>query len=359
MKICFIGDMHWGARRDSITFQEYFNTFYEDVFFPYLIKNKIKKVIQFGDMFDNRKSTNTRTLRMIKDNLIDKLAELDIEMWIICGNHDLFHKYIMQPNSLREHLNHYDHIHVIDSPTTVKFGKCAIDLIPWVCPENQEEIFNFIKNTKSKISCGHFELSGFSMYRGIINQHGESSKFLKKYDNVYSGHYHTKSCGDNITYLGTPYELTWADCGDDKGFYEFDTLKMTTTFIQNPYKLHHKIMYNDITELVNIKQFDYANYKNSFIRIIIESRTNIPHFENFMESLWKNSTPLDISITDTSVAYRDIDIESIETQDPLTALITTIDNDQINTAGLNVREIKKMAADIYNLALVNVHEGNS
>ena len=111
--------------------------------------------------------------------------------------------------------------------------------------------------------------------------------------------------------------------------------------------------------MVNIKQFDYDNYKNSYIRVIIESRSNIPHFENFMEALWTNSIPLDVSITDTSVAYRDVDIESIETQDPLTALITTIDNDVTYTKGLNVREIKKLAGDIYNEALVTIHEGNS
>ena len=44
MKIAIITDTHFGARNDSVQFDEYFYQFYEGQFFPYLQKNNIKTV---------------------------------------------------------------------------------------------------------------------------------------------------------------------------------------------------------------------------------------------------------------------------------------------------------------------------
>jgi len=356
-KVLFLGDTHFGARRDSLAFQDHFTKFYTHQLLPYIKDNNIKYIIQFGDFFDNRKSTNTRTLRYLKDIFIDPLAELGCEMFILCGNHDLFHKNIMQPNNIRENLNHYKHLHIIDEITTVKLGKTSIDLVPWICEENEQNIVDYINESKSDICCGHFELSGFNMHRGMINEHGKPSNFLNKYHAVYSGHYHTSSDGENIKYLGTPYEITWNDCGDLKGFYIFDTNSQTTEFQQNPYKMHHKIIYSDKNEPFDLDGFDYNFHKEAFIKIIVDVKHDIPAFERFVEKLWKNSEPLDITITDITLAYRDVDIESIETQDPLTALINTIDNDKANTVNMDVNSIKKLAEEIHSEALLMVYEG--
>ena len=54
MKLCILGDTHFGARGDSLDFHNYFKKFYDDVFFPYLVENKINVVVQMGDLFDRR-----------------------------------------------------------------------------------------------------------------------------------------------------------------------------------------------------------------------------------------------------------------------------------------------------------------
>ena len=45
MKIAIIGDTHFGVRSDSPAFAEYQYKFLDDVFFPYLEKNKIDTLI--------------------------------------------------------------------------------------------------------------------------------------------------------------------------------------------------------------------------------------------------------------------------------------------------------------------------
>ena len=58
MKLVILGDTHFGARGDSLDFHKFFQKFYDEVFFPYLLENDIKIVIQLGDLFDRRKFIN-------------------------------------------------------------------------------------------------------------------------------------------------------------------------------------------------------------------------------------------------------------------------------------------------------------
>ena len=54
MKIAIITDQHFGARKNSKLFHDYFLKFYEDVFFPTLEKEGITTIIDMGDTFDSR-----------------------------------------------------------------------------------------------------------------------------------------------------------------------------------------------------------------------------------------------------------------------------------------------------------------
>ncbi|MFZ9688096.1 MAG: endonuclease, partial [Chitinophagaceae bacterium] len=58
MKICVLGDCHFGMRNDSLEFHKYIEKFYENSFFPYLKENGITTVVQLGDLFDRRKFIN-------------------------------------------------------------------------------------------------------------------------------------------------------------------------------------------------------------------------------------------------------------------------------------------------------------
>ena len=58
MKIALLGDVHVGARNDNLAIHDYFEKFYNEVFFPYLLEHKIDTIVQFGDLFDRRKYIN-------------------------------------------------------------------------------------------------------------------------------------------------------------------------------------------------------------------------------------------------------------------------------------------------------------
>ena len=71
MKLCILGDTHFGARGDSLDFHKYFQKFYDDVFFPYLKKNNVTTIIQMGDLFDRRKYINFNSLYLSRKYFFD------------------------------------------------------------------------------------------------------------------------------------------------------------------------------------------------------------------------------------------------------------------------------------------------
>ena len=70
MKVAIITDQHFGARKNSKLFHDYFLKFYENIFFPYLEKNGITTVIDMGDTFDSRKGIDFSRSSMGKRQLL-------------------------------------------------------------------------------------------------------------------------------------------------------------------------------------------------------------------------------------------------------------------------------------------------
>lgn len=345
MKICILGDCHMGARNDSIIFKQYFKKFYENVLFPKLKSEGITEVIQLGDFFDRRKYINFTTLDFIREVFFEPAAKQNINIVHLLGNHDVYYKNTLKINASTQLTEQYKHFHVIDKPTKLIYDNISFDIIPWICDENQQEIFDFISMSTSDILCGHLELSGYNMYPGIPAHGGLSDNIFSKYNTVFSGHYHTRSVNKNINYLGTPYEITWGDAHDKKGFAIFDTDTKTYEFIENPYCLHQKVIYDDL--LTNYDNIDLNKLHNSFIKIIVSNKNNETMFNKFIDRIWGECSPYSLQITDLSLVMNneDTQVKSIHNESPLSILLNQIVIDNDNDT------IKNIAKTIYNEAL--------
>ena len=122
------------------------------------------------------------------------------------------------------------------------------------------------------------------MYRGTESHGGISHSTFNRYDCVFSGHYHHRSTNGNITYLGTPYELTWQDYGDPKGFHVFDFEDRKLSFIQNPHTLFVKLEYNDANQ--NPIDLNPLNLQNVYIKLIVVNKTDYYKFDQFLNKLY-------------------------------------------------------------------------
>ena len=324
-KIAILGDTHFGARGDSLKFHVYMKKFYDEVFFPYLDEHKIEHLIQLGDLFDRRKFINFNTLVECKKYFFDELKKRPIKFYTLLGNHDIFWKESLAVSSTGSILGEYNFT-LIDKPSTIDIDGTTFDLIPWICKENEKEVFDFIDASKSDICAGHFEIAGFPMYRGMHSEEGLSHDMFAKYERVWSGHYHTRSKAENIEYVGTPYEMTWQDASDPKGFSIFDTSTRELEFIQNPFTIHEKIEYNDKDqEPLDPKTI---TIKDKYVKLVVVNKTDLYKFDRFVNMMYEQE-PYEVKIIEDLSEFNEgrIDAE-INLEDTLSILGNYIDSVQ-------------------------------
>jgi DNA repair exonuclease SbcCD nuclease subunit len=349
MKICVLGDTHFGARNDSPIFDKQFKNFYENIFFPYLEQHQITTVIQLGDVFDRRKYINFNTLNSVKNYFFDRLNS-EYSTYMLVGNHDTFFKNTTEVNSVDLLLSSYQNIHCIEKPQEITFDGTSIVFVPWICPENQQEVLDTIAKSKSQICCGHFEIQGFEMYKGTVIDHGLDQKLFDKFDLVMSGHYHHRSTKRNITYCGTPYELTWSDYHDPKGFHIFDTKTRELQFVCNPNVMFVKYYYDDKDKtLEDVALDDFSVYKDTIVKIIVRNKTNPYLFDIAVEKL-EQAGVCDMQIVDDHFHLNNEHDEDIvnEAEDTLTILNKYIKTMQVQT---NKQQLEQLMRKLYDEAL--------
>ena len=350
MKLCILGDTHFGARGDSLDFHKYFQKFYDEVFFPYLIENDIRVVFQMGDLFDRRKFINFNSLYLSRKYFFEKCERLGIKLHTLIGNHDVAYKNTLEVNSPSLLLNEYSNIEIYEEFDTVDFDGVSIDVVPWICDDNVDDIFNRMKESKAQICFGHFEIAGFEMDRGNVCESGIDKQSLSKYDVVLTGHFHHKSTDGNITYVGTPYEMTWADWNDPKGFHIFDTETREMNFVKNTFSMFHKITYDDgKTTFEDWKEYDFSKLKECYVKVVVLNKQNPFLFDHVIDSLYKAGVS-DLSIvedfTDVNV---DLDQDIIDqAEDTITILSKYIDN---LTLDVEPEKLKTLMRELYVEAL--------
>jgi DNA repair exonuclease SbcCD nuclease subunit len=336
LKVAIITDQHFGARNDSIAFLDFFQKFYDDTFFPALDAADINTVLILGDTFDRRKYVNFYALDRAKKMFFDKLEERGIRVHMLAGNHDTYYKNTNDVNSPDLLLREYNNIDVIDSPETIVIDGTSICMMPWICPENYQESLDEMKNTKAEICMGHFEIAGFAMHRGMESHEGLSKEIFDKFDMVFSGHYHHRSDDGHIYYLGNPYELTWQDYKDTRGFHMFDLERRELEFIPNPNTMFERVEYDDKES--DPIDLDLIDLTSKYVKLVVVNKTDYYKFDKFIQKLY-NKGCYEIKIIEDFSEFEEGQIdEEINLEDTVSVLSnyvdsieTDVDKEQIKT----------------------------
>lgn len=324
MKVAIITDQHFGARNDSIAFLDFFQKFYDNTFFPTLDASGIDTVLVLGDTFDRRKYVNFYALDRAKKMFFDKLEERGITVYMLAGNHDTYFKNTNEVNSPDLLLAEYNNIEVIDEPKTINVNGFEVCMLPWICPENYQQSLDEIKNTTSTICMGHLEIAGFAMYRGMESHEGFSAETFNKFDLVFSGHYHHRSNDRNIYYLGNPYELTWQDYNDPRGFHLFDFTTRQLDFVENPYRMFERLEYTD--KEVEPIDLDQLELKDKYIKLVVLEKTDFYKFDKFIQKLY-NKGCHEIKIVEDFSEFQEGEInEEINLEDTVSVLSNYIES---------------------------------
>jgi DNA repair exonuclease SbcCD nuclease subunit len=378
MKIALITDTHWGIRNDSPIMHNHMKKFLDEVFFPTIIREDINTIIHLGDLVDRRKYVNYVTARRLREDFLDPIDKLGIDLHIIAGNHDTYYKNTNTTNALVELIGdpkpyndvirdvkrypkthiyydsacelHLSDISKIPGPTFGDITKVKLFLLPWICDENREQTLKLINETTAPIALGHLELNGFEMHRGQINEHGDDPKIFDKFDLVLSGHYHTRSNSGNIFYLGTPAQYTWSDYGDTKGFHILDTETRELNFVPNTKQIFHKFFYDDMNKQMDeVLVFDADSYKDCYVKIVIKNKTNPYWFDLVVERLEKSGAA-DLQVVED---HFHLDLEADD--DIISEAEDTMSIVRKYVNGMNINTDKKRVENIIQNLYIEAH----
>ena len=339
MKVAIISDTHYGARKGSKLFHDYFEKFYNDVFFPTIDKEGIDTVIHMGDAFDSRKGIEFKSLKWAKRVVFDPLKERGITMHLMVGNHDAYYKNTNEINAVDLLLKEYDNVEVYSSPTEVSVGDLPILFLPWINEQNEKETNNIIKKTKCPVAMGHLELNGFVATPGHIMEHGHDARAFNKFEKVFSGHYHSRSDNGTVYYLGNPYEMFWNDVESPRGFTIFDTESLEHQSINNPHRLFYKIFYEDTDH----QTFNTSEYENKIVKVIVRKKTDTKKFEKFIDKLYTSGVA-DLKIVENFQLDESEEFEAEESEDTMSILSRYIDESETE---LNKTVIQSLIKEIY------------
>jgi DNA repair exonuclease SbcCD nuclease subunit len=320
MRVAVLTDTHWGARGDSRAFLDYFTRFHDEVFFPYLERYHIDTIYHLGDLVDRRKYISHVVANRMREAFTDRLVPY--RLYIIPGNHDCPYRTSLDSNAVREMLGGRDNVTVIDEPKV----SGGFLFLPWICPSNEETskgLIEVAKNAGSRVVLAHLELSGFQTQRGKVMEKGMDPATFSSFPLTLSGHYHHKNALGNIHYLGCPYEITWADHDDQKGFHVLDTETLDLEFIKSPLRMHERLEFDDRENM----DIDFSNYCDKIVKVAVCHRDNTARFDSFISRL-EEANPAAIQIMDDELlrAIEDEKDDIGDVQNTLGVLLSYIDS---------------------------------
>lgn len=335
MKIAVITDLHFGARDGNRAIEAHQRDFYENVFFPYIIENKIRHVWCMGDTFDRRKYVNFQQLSAAHEFFFDRLNDLNIQSIFIIGNHDVYLKNTNEINSPRLLLQGLHDTSLVENECReIKLDNFHCILVPWINKSNHEKIMEQIRDTKAQYCLGHFEFSGFEFHHGQLCLTGADTKPYSKFDHVFSGHFHKPDTKGNVTYLGNQYQLNWAEYADTKRFMIIDTKKLTFDYVYSPLRLYHKVnfidgkTYDDVTKQ---EVDDFAYVEGKYVRLqIAGEKPNQYEIERIVERI-NDCNPYELKVIDDVVISlldnEEVELEADDTYSVIRNYVSRMDGD--------------------------------
>ncbi len=323
MKVAIITDQHFGARKNSKLFHDYFLKFYNDVFFPTIEKEGISTIIDMGDTFDSRKGIDFSTLSWAKNNYYNKLKDCTIHT--IVGNHTAYYKNTNEVNAIDLLLREYDNVHIYSEATEIKLDNLGVLLVPWINNDNEKRTLKLVDKTKSEVVMGHLELKGFRIHRGYVMETGTDKNLFAKFKRVFSGHYHTRSDQENISYLGNPYEIYWNDLEDPRGFHIFDTETLEVTPINNPYRMFYNLYYEDTP----YQMLDVTQFEDKIVKVIVRKKSDPKKFEKYIDKLY-SSNCFELKIVENFAIVEDEEFDVEESEDTISILNRYIQESEVD-----------------------------
>ena len=271
-KILMISDIHFGVKNNSEKYLTIIKDFFLETLKNAIDTRSITDVRILGDLFDCRNNLNVRTFNTVLEIFRwYRTNRPKVHFKILLGNHDIYYRNRVDVNSV-EMLRGMENITIISEIVKETIGDKKVITFPWLVEESATlHEFNAICSGKEKydLCLGHFEIKGFEISKGHLDETGLETGKFKNFKRVFTGHYHLRNTMNQISYLGCPYQITWSDYGDIKGIHIYDVDTNKTEFLENTDSpMFIKLTIDDLIKDSSIVE----KIKGNSVKIVIDKK---------------------------------------------------------------------------------------
>ncbi|MBC8548428.1 MAG: hypothetical protein H8D23_02145 [Candidatus Brocadiales bacterium] len=175
---------------------------------------------------------------------------------------------------------------------------------------------------------------------------GMNPDIFNKFEQVLSGHFQCRQDKGNMLYLGTPYQMTFACGGEQKGFWILDTETREMEYIQNKNKKFFSIVYND--EENTYDKFisrTHKEYKDAYVKIYVTHKEKPYILDKLIDTLYQSGV-FSLNVVDNmdDTFNFDDDDKADMTKSTLELLFEEIDS---NETLKNKKDVKDLIKELY------------
>lgn len=251
-KGAYFTDIHFGKKSNSEQHNQDCLDFI-DWFCDNTTKEKCDYIAFLGDWNENRSALNINTLNYSHRGA-QKLNNLDLPVFFIIGNHDLYYRHSREIHSVIHH-GEFSNFTLINQPTVVNDITGSVLFCPYMFHDEYVSLSEYIK---VPIWAGHFEFKGF-IITGENNRMpvGPDAKDFKGPEYIFSGHFHKRQKSRNVHYIGNTFPMDFSDADDnDRGMMIFDHTANKPNLIN----------WDNCPKYKNVKLSDILNNGNKILK---------------------------------------------------------------------------------------------
>ena len=223
-KVAMFTDIHFGKKNNSVQHNQdcldFVTWFCKNV----RAEGDVTHVMFLGDWFENRNSVNVMTMTYAHDAL-RMLKDLGLPIYIIIGNHDLYHRENRKVFSTKV-FEEFSNITLVNEPLVVE----DMLITPFLFKDEYPKLAQY---NNIPYWMGHFEFRNFIITGSDRRmEHGPDHTQFTGPTYIFSGHFHKRQANDNIIYIGNTFPMDYGDAWDDaRGMAVLNTADNDVTFI--------------------------------------------------------------------------------------------------------------------------------
>jgi DNA repair exonuclease SbcCD nuclease subunit len=308
MKLLIFSDIHIHPHKKSVERLEDCINALDWVFKTACSKN-IKDIVFLGDLFHDRQKIDVLTYQKTFEVLEKYLLNNKINLYLLLGNHDLWHNQKWDVSSVNP-LRNLPGVVVINEPTVRAISEdCLFGFLPYTHDpiEDLKKIEKYWeqeclkrKIDPPKIMGAHIAVDG-AVWNVKYNTRAEVSiehdgdmvkvgpNIFNEWNKVFLGHYHAEQkLSDVVEYVGSPLQLSFGEAFQDKHIIIYDIEKNSCEYVTNDFSPKHYIVGED--ELENYE------LEGNFVRLEVKDITSTSMAE-IRKNLVENKKVASMEIT--------------------------------------------------------------